>query len=204
MFFIFKEAMKRLLTIFLAALFIPSVASAMILVRIPGVKGDANIPGYNDGNWFVADSFAFGVERELRESGEKGGTEDINIGLGELQLCTISRGLDRASARLMQLAINGNATATADIHFLQFSQGNPPVVYLAYKLDRCFIKSWSTSGDADDRPTEEVAFYYNKIAFRYYHTTDGIKFTDGGVMSWDLVASKPWSGHNLPTTPPNP
>ena len=32
-----------------------------------------------------------------------------------------------------------------------------------YKLDRCFVKSWSTSGDADDRPTEEVAFYYNRI-----------------------------------------
>ena len=25
--------------------------------------------------------------------------------------------------------------------------------------------NWSTSGDADDRPTEEVAFYYNKIGF---------------------------------------
>ena len=36
---------------------------------------------------------------------------------------------------------------------------------LKYKLDRAFVKSWSTSGDADDRPTEEVAFYYNKIAF---------------------------------------
>ena len=29
------------------------------------------------------------------------------------------------------------------------------------------LKSWSISGDADDRPTEEVAFYYNKIAFGY-------------------------------------
>ena len=37
---------------------------------------------------------------------------------------------------------------------------------MKYKLDRAFIKSWSTSGDADDRPTEEVAFYYNKIAFQ--------------------------------------
>lgn len=34
---------------------------------------------------FVADSFSFGVEREMKESGEKGGTEDINIGVGELQ-----------------------------------------------------------------------------------------------------------------------
>ena len=38
---------------------------------------------------------------------------------------------------------------------------------LQYNLERTFIKSWSTSGDADDRPTEEVAFYYNKIAFGY-------------------------------------
>jgi hypothetical protein len=36
-----------------------------------------------------------------------------------------------------------------------------------------FVKSWSTSGDADDRPTEEVAFYYNKIAFNYAATKDG-------------------------------
>ena len=41
-----------------------------------------------------------------------------------------------------------------------------------YKLDRAFIKSWSTPGDADDRPTEEVAFYYNKIAFGDAPTKD--------------------------------
>ncbi len=31
------------------------------------------------------------------------------------------------------------------------------VPYLEYKLDRCFVKSWSTSGDACDRPTESLA-----------------------------------------------
>ncbi len=34
---------------------------------------------------FVDDSFSFGVEREMKESGEKGGTEDLNIGIGEMQ-----------------------------------------------------------------------------------------------------------------------
>jgi hypothetical protein len=29
-----------------------------------------------------------------RTSGEKGGTEDINIGVGELQECTISKSMD--------------------------------------------------------------------------------------------------------------
>jgi hypothetical protein len=36
-----------------------------------------------------------------------------------------------------------------------------------------FVKSWSTSGDADDRPTEEVSFYYNRIAFNYASSPDG-------------------------------
>ena len=52
--------------------------------------------------WFVADSFSFGVEREMKESGEKGGTEDINIGVGELQEATISKAMDRTSVPLAQ------------------------------------------------------------------------------------------------------
>jgi hypothetical protein len=48
--------------------------------------------------WFVADSFSFGVEREMKESGEKGGTEDINIGVGELQEATISKSMDQSAA----------------------------------------------------------------------------------------------------------
>ena len=31
-------------------------------------------------HWFIADSFGFGVEREMKESGEKGGTEAANAG----------------------------------------------------------------------------------------------------------------------------
>jgi hypothetical protein len=44
---------------------------------------------------------------------------------------------------------------------------------LNYKLDRCFTKSWSIRGDTDDRPTEEVAYYYSKIACSYRATSDG-------------------------------
>jgi len=37
----------------------------MTLVKIPSVPGTAKVQGYDDGNWFVADSFSFGVEPEL-------------------------------------------------------------------------------------------------------------------------------------------
>ena len=179
---------------------------AVILVKIPGVPGTAKIQGYDDGNWFVADSFSFGVERELTES-VKGGTEDINIGVGELQECTISKSMDRGSAKLAQFAINGNTAGQAEIHFVQLvvdpvGGGTKAIPYLIYKLDRCFVKSWSTSGDADDRPTEEVAFHYNRIAFAYYHSEDGRTFEPAQIMSWDNVQNKPWSDHGLPANAP--
>jgi type VI protein secretion system component Hcp len=174
----------------------------MILVHIDKVNGDCTLTGYDkppagaETGWFVADSFTFGVERELKESGEKGGTEDINIGIGELQECAITKSMDRASPNLAQFAINGNSCGTAIIEFVEVAGGTvlgKPVCYLRYKLDRCFIKSWTTSGDADDRPTEDVAFYYNRIAMEYFTTTDGKTFKPGGEMSWDNVKGEKWT-----------
>ncbi|MDH3313934.1 MAG: type VI secretion system tube protein Hcp [Nitrosopumilus sp.] len=136
-------------------------AYAAIYVKIPGLQGDVTTKGYE--GYFTADSFSFGVEREMKESGEKGGTQDINIGIGELQECTISKSLDRSSAALAQFAINGNSPGTAEIDFVEVGSSGEATTYLKYKLDRVFVKSWSTSGDADDRPTEEVTFVYAGI-----------------------------------------
>jgi type VI secretion system secreted protein Hcp len=169
-----------------------------IYVMIPSVGGDVKVPGYE--KCFVADSFSFGVEREMKESGEKGGTADINIGVGELQECTISKSMDRASTTLAQFAINGNSCDIAEIHFVEVAGSGTdgkPYCYLKYKLDRCFVKSWSTSGDADDRPTEEVAFYYNKIAFNYASTPNGKDFDLCTAMAWDNVTNKKWEGHGV-------
>ena len=167
-----------------------SDAFAAIYVKIPDIKGDVTTRGYE--GWFTADSFSFGVEREMKESGEKGGTADINIGVGELQECTISKSMDMASTTLAQFAINGNSPGTAEIHFVEVAGSGEPVAYLKYKLDRVFIKSWSTSGDADDRPTEEVAFYYNKIAFNYTPTKDGRSTGESSTFSWDRTANTTW------------
>jgi len=170
-------------------------AYAAIFVKIPDIKGDVTTRGYE--GWFTADSFSFSIEREMKESGEKGGTEDINIGVGELQECTISKSMDSSSPKLAQHAIEGTNLGVAEIHFVETASDGKPIVYLKYKLDRAFIKSWSTSGDADDRPTEEVAFYYNKIAFSYAQTNDGKTFEQSSTMSWDNVKNQKWSDHGL-------
>lgn len=174
----------------------------MILVRIDNVPGDCKIVGFE--KYFVAESFGFGVERKLADSG-KAGTADINIGVGELQECTISKSMDAASAMLAKKAISGSSCNTADIKFVEaitLDSGDMyNIVYMAFMLDNVFIKSWSTSGDGDDRPTEDVAIWYNKIAFCYFTTKDGKEFNFAGDVRWDQTKSKPWTEATLPGSP---
>ena len=161
-----------------------TVADAQIFIKYENIPGGTTDTGeWNAGEWFVADSFSFGVEREMKESGEKGGTQDINIGVGELQDVTIAKALDTSTPKLAKLSLTGRSLGTVEICVTE-NPDEPTDCYLRYKLERCFVKSWSTSGDADDRPTEEVAFYYNKIAFSYANTDDGI--------SWDRKKKGPW------------
>lgn len=178
----------------------------MILVHIDGILGDCKITGFkgDDGfnePFFTADSFSFGVERELLDSG-KGGTSDINIGLGELQPCSISKSMDTASAYLARKAISGSSCNTADICFVEAitldNNERKNVCYLHYKLYNVFIKSWTTTGDGDDRPTEDVELWYNKIAFIYFATEDGKSFGAGHYCKWDQVQAKPWNEAVLP------
>lgn len=161
-------------------------AAAAIYVKIPDIDGEVGPDRRSD--WITADSFSFGVEREMKESGEKGGTADINIGVGELQECTISKSLDNASAQLAQAAVDGSTLGSCQVCFGDLGSDGVPVCYLHYVMERCYVKSWSTSGDADDRPTEEVAFYFNKIAFGY---DDAGRVTS---MSWDQERKRYWLG----------
>jgi RHS repeat-associated protein len=128
--------------------------------------------------FFTADSFSFGVEREMKESGEKGGTQDINIGVGELQECASgSCGEEIFTDKYGRVKVQfygdrkgenqENSSCWIRVAQVHTSKESRPSSYLKYKLTRAFVKSWSTSGTADDRPTEEVAFYFNKIAFEY-------------------------------------
>jgi type VI secretion system Hcp family effector len=160
-------------------------AHAAAFVKYDGIDGEAMGPdGYDD--WFVADSFSFGVEREMKESGEKGGTADINIGVGELQECTISKSMDSSSAPLAQAAANGRSLGACEVCLSDGETGGVPGCYAHFVMERCYVKSWHTSAGADERPTEEVAFYYNKIAFRY------VENEPAEAMNWDRERHRPW------------
>ena len=81
---------------------------------------------------------------------------------GEL---VFERGTDRASALLRRWATEDRHFDTLVVYVPQprSGYGGSRTIYFQYELTNVMVRSWSISGDADDRPTEEVAFYYNKI-----------------------------------------
>ena len=125
----------------------------MIFVEIPDLADARATSARNGGGWFIADSFSFGVEREMKESGEKPSV-------------TLSLPLTQATAALLQRAVEGRSIGDvvieleSEARFGHLGQADrlPP-----YKLYRCFVKSWSTSGDADDRPTVHVVIEFEQI-----------------------------------------
>jgi len=95
------QEQKNMLTLTLAAI----LAAGFTTLASPAHAECTSTATADDGKYFVADSFSFGVEREMKESGEKGGTDDTSksdganttnasVGVGELQECTISKSSD--------------------------------------------------------------------------------------------------------------
>lgn len=162
----------------------------MILVHIPTIKGDSQVKDHP--NWISVEDFSFGVEREFAESG-KAGTADINLGVGDLKECSMSKGFDCSSADLMQHAVAGNSVGTVEVHFIE-TEGveGEGKVYLAYKLENTFIKSWEQSGSADDRPSDTFSLWYYKISLTYWSTTDGKTYKQWGPKGWDRITNKAW------------
>lgn len=169
----------------------------MILIEIAGMKGDCLI---EDSRFlckcFTVESFGFGVAREVAESA-KAGTYDLKMGVGELQECTLSKSMDLSSSVLARAAISGASIGDTKIYFVETgtdASGNQKILcYLMYILKNTFVKTWSTSGDGDSRPTEELALWYNSIAFAYGQTKDGVEIVTSSVkgVSWDHVRNKP-------------
>lgn len=176
----------------------------MILVQINGIKGDSQIPGFQAGTgdvgdygYFAVQSFGFSTTRDLKDSG-KSGTADINIGIVELSEISMNKSLDTASTWLARKAIAGSSCGPARVKFVQTitdsdsTQKN--VVFLDMKLEGVFVKSWSVSGSGDDRPEEDVTIWFNRLAYTYYHSADGINYgSPSRIVSWDKSTAAPWT-----------
>ena len=80
---------------------------------------------------------------------------------------TITKPVDKASPLLFASLVNGEPVSVEVTSFSRTGGRWMPLV--TARLDNAFVAAIGPQS-ADDRPTEEVAFYYNRIAFSYAAT----------------------------------
>ena len=121
-----------------------------------------------------------GPTREMKESGEKGGTEDINIGVGELQEATISKSSDKATPKLLESAAKGKVFQSpasrgslttlvpagmcrAGARYPNAELGTGDRVY---QMTGVIVTGCSSSGSSASRPMESMSLNYEKIIWK--------------------------------------
>ena len=128
-----------------------------VYMKIDGVDGESQNPEFPGAiDVFVA---ANGVEREA-SSGSGGGTR------ANLTDISIAKPAEKSSPKLFLACCSGTQFKNVEIEFTDLSEGGE-VVYMKYRLERCVITSWSTSGDGGAVPTETLTLNFTKIEYSY-------------------------------------
>lgn len=111
---------------------------------------------------------AFAIEREMKESGEKGGTEDINIGIGELTECTLTgvEDIGLVSSYQFEIAYDSSVLAFDSVEDLLFGTGMLTPTFTPTGVQ------FSATGSA---PAESVGDFFE------------IRFTGREIGSSDLL-----------------
>ena len=139
-----------LTTMFVIGYSSPAFAPADMFIKIDGIEGESSDRAHKDEIDVI--SWSWGEASTTRSVGER--VMQPEMGAGVL---TVTRSVDKATPLLMNYCATGKPLATVLV--IQGAE--------TYKLSEVSMRCASNSGATGDTPTEEVAFYYNKITFSY-------------------------------------
>ncbi len=135
----------------------PAFAPAVdMFMKIDGIDGESQAKDHK-GEIDVL-SWSWGETTATGATGER--LSQPSMGAGTL---TIVKTVDRASPKLQAMH---RSKARIPSMTVSLPPDSTTGTYMKYELKNVMITSYSTGG-TPDRPTEEVAFSYNKIQFQY-------------------------------------
>ncbi len=165
----------------LLAVVLPSPLPAPLTgyLKIPDIPGESKATEHEneiditDISWELARPSSTGTSREY--------------GAADFKEFKAVKYLDKSSPYLALACAQGKILPEL-VLTLRKDSGDAHLDYLTITLTNVRVTSYSVggSGDTDDRPTEEVAFYYNKIAFSYTLFDETGRPAETTEMRWDL------------------
>lgn len=181
--------------VFAAAFALPHPAAAQqqpgigtnlqYVLCIQNVAGPGAGPGFP--GCIEVSALGLSVGRQMKDSGEKGGTEALNIGIGNISAIAIRKPTDGTSALLFSYAINGNTMGDAELYVLEQRDGwSQPLPTLEVQLERSFVQSLQLDAAA---PVENLEIYFNKIQLTSYERDASGAAVLWSAECWDKVSS---------------
>lgn len=135
-----------------------SAASVDYFLKIPGVPGESTDEGHKD--WINLLSYSWGMSNSGGATGGGGGAGKASFGD-----ITFVKEVDKSTPLLLEACADGR-----NIRDVQFNVRKPGAAtdFYSVRLEGARCSVLQQEGDQSTPPTEEVAFYYNKITFEYY------------------------------------
>ena len=149
-------------------------AEAAAFLKFDGVDGESK--DANHDKWIDVLSFSQTITRE--ESSAGAARQRADVVFGDV---VVVKELDKSSPKLAESMFMGKVFPKVEIHV-----ASNVGTYFAYELTNVMVTSYSISGDADDRPTEEVAFNFEEIKMIYTEMDSEGKSKGKVEASWKV------------------
>ena len=157
-----------------------------VYLYIDGIKGESNDDRHKD--WIECKSVSFGVEQPKSATASTGGGHTAER--CEHRDIVISKLADLASPILLQTCSAGRTIPKAKFEFMRADAQGERVKYFEIEVENVLIGAVAPSVEEGDILTEDVAFKFSKIKWKY--TQQKITGGAGGNTSggWDLATNR--------------
>ena len=149
-------------------------AEAAAFMKFEGVDGEATDKDHS--SWSDLASFSQTITRGDPTADST--RQRAGATLGDIVLV---KELDKASPKLAESILTGKVFPKVEIH-LASSAGT----YFAYELKNVMVTSYSISGGADDRPTEQFSLNFEEIKVTYTELDSDGKSKGNVEYSWKV------------------
>lgn len=169
-----KIATITICTLSLALVGYFNYADAAAYIKFDGVDGEATDSEHK--GWIDVLSVSQSISRSMDS-----GLSARSSGAASFSDITVTKMLDKSSPKLAEAVATGKAIPTVEFH-LTSTHGT----YYKYELTNVMVTSYSMSGGADERPTEEVSLNFAHIKTTYTEYDSDGKAKGNVEYTWNV------------------
>lgn len=161
-------------TLSLVLVGLSNYADAAAYIKFDGIDGEVSSRGHD--GWIDIISVSHSISR-----GAESSATARSSGIASFSDIVITKELDKSSPKLAEAVSSGRM-----IPMVAFELTSASGTYLKYELKNVMVTSYSMSGNADDRPMEEISLNFEEIKVTYTEYGQEGKAKGNVEYSWKV------------------